>query len=350
MSGRTIGAKKTPERSSYYEKVKVKDLFPLWEVFTKIMSPQPQVKSRPKIWCYKDIRDDLMEAASLISTEEAERRVLYLENPGLPDQIAITETLYAGLQIVMPGEIAPAHRHSPSALRLVIEGNGAYTSVNGEKAYMQPGDFITTPSWRWHAHGNESKEPVIWLDILDMPLVRTLGVMFMEVQDEIDDSGPAPGDSHFRYGQNMRPVDKPVSTDSSPIISYGYHQARQALDELKTHSRLDNCHGLKMEYINPVSGGTALATISTFLQYLPEGFKGQSYRSTEGTVFTVIEGQGHIEVGEGDNTYQFEWREKDIFVVPCWYPYRLSSEKESFIFSASDRIVQTKLGIWREER
>ena len=100
----------------------------------------------------------MMESGGLITAKEAERRVLILENPGLPGQSRITNSLFAGLQMILPGEVAPAHRHTPSALRFIIEGHGAYTAVEGERTLMEPGDFVITPPWTWHDHGNESDQ------------------------------------------------------------------------------------------------------------------------------------------------------------------------------------------------
>ena len=128
----------------------------------------------PALWKYRDVRPYLMESGELISAEEAERRVLVLENPGMRGASSITHSLYAGLQLILPGEIAPSHRHIQSALRFVIEGNGAYTAVDGERVTMHPGDFIITPSWTWHDHGNPGTEPVVWLDGLDVPMVVLL--------------------------------------------------------------------------------------------------------------------------------------------------------------------------------
>jgi gentisate 1,2-dioxygenase len=126
----------------------------------------------------------MMEAGGLITAKEAERRVLVLENPGLRGQSKATTDLYAGVQLVLPGEVAPAHRHSQSALRLVLEGNGAHTSVNGERTPMHYGDFILTPPMTWHDHGNESGEPMFWLDGLDIPIVQFLDASFAEHHDQ----------------------------------------------------------------------------------------------------------------------------------------------------------------------
>ncbi|WP_241301863.1 cupin domain-containing protein, partial [Burkholderia cenocepacia] len=117
-------------------------------------SPQPAAQAA--IWKYAQVRDLVMQAGSVISAEEAVRRVLVLENPGLPGKSSMTPSLYAGLQLILPGEIAPSHRHTQSALRFIVEGRGAWTAVNGERTTMHPGDFIITPSWAWHDHGNPS--------------------------------------------------------------------------------------------------------------------------------------------------------------------------------------------------
>ncbi len=106
--------------------------------------------------------------------------MLILENPALRGQSAITQSLYAGLQLILPGEVAPSHRHTQSALRFIVEGSGAYTAVDGERTTMRPGDFIITPSWTWHDHGHDGTGPVIWLDGLDIPMIRFFDAGFAE--------------------------------------------------------------------------------------------------------------------------------------------------------------------------
>ena len=155
MDSTTEGNQLSAERSEYYSQIQKHSMAPLWENLNHLLTPEPEVKSVPHLWDYSELRSLLLESADVISAAEAERRVLMLENPGLPGNCSITESLYGGLQLIMPGEIAPAHRHSPAALRFIIEGSGAYTSVNGEKTFMEPGDFVITPSWTWHDHGHE---------------------------------------------------------------------------------------------------------------------------------------------------------------------------------------------------
>ena len=161
-------------RKDFYETLRKQSMSPLWEVLDQLVTKEPQDQTKPHIWKFDEIKKHILSAGNFITAEEAERRVLILENPGLPGRSRITNTLYAGMQLVLPGEIAPNHRHTQSALRFIIEGKGAYTTVNGEKVVMQPGDFIITPNWAWHDHGNETSEHVIWLDGLDIPLIQFL--------------------------------------------------------------------------------------------------------------------------------------------------------------------------------
>jgi len=169
-----------PERRELYVRLDQKNTAPLWEVLGKIIPPAPTPEIVPVQWHYDDVRPLLMEAGRLLTAREAERRVLVLENPGLRGQSRITQSLYAGLQLILPGEIAPAHRHAAAALRFIIEGTGAYTAVEGERTMMHPGDFILTPSWTYHDHGNPGDVPVMWLDGLDVPIVNLFDASFRE--------------------------------------------------------------------------------------------------------------------------------------------------------------------------
>lgn len=347
---RKINPESSSELLDLYERAKPEFLSPLWEVFSEVLTPEPRVNSVPYLWRYDTVRPLMLEAADLITAEKAERRVLVLENPGLGGEPAITETLYAGIQLILPGEIAPAHRHSPSALRFMLEGTGAYTAVNGEKSYMEPGDFVLTSSWQIHDHGNEGDAPALWLDVLDLPLVRRLGPMFLDTFPGQHPAGAEPDDSLYRYGTNMKPIGFMPETADSPVINYRYSKAREALDKMKLHHEWDACHGLKMEYINPMTGGSSMATMSTFIQLLPARFTTNTYQTTEGIVFSVIEGSGKVTFGVGDNMRTIEWQEKDTFVIPCWCPFTLEAVEEAVLFSATDKVVQSKLGLWREKR
>jgi gentisate 1,2-dioxygenase len=326
------------------------------------------------MWSYAALRPMLMEAGRLISAREAARRVLILENPGLPGASRITGSLYAGLQLVLPGEDTPTHRHVASALRFVIESQGGYTAVDGERATMRAGDFILTPSWTFHDHGNPGTEPVVWLDGLDLPIVNLFDTSFAEhfsvprgtmepgaarpsefpesagpalyrVPEETQAVTRAEGDALLRYGSNMLPVEYKSAGMASPIFTYPYSHCRETLDRLYKNGPVDSRHGVKMQYINPLTGGAPMPTIAAFLQLLPAGFKGEPYRSTDATVFCVAEGNGQSRIG----TETFHWKQRDVFVAPSWRPVSHSVEKDAVLFSFSDRPVQKALGLWREE-
>ena len=334
----------TNERQGFYARIDQHDMTPLWEVLGSLVIPQPNSPCVAAQWRYDAIRDYLLEAGRLITAKEAERRVLILENPALRGQSAITHTMYCGLQVIMPGEVAPSHRHTQSALRFVIEGEGAYTAVNGERVTMRRGDFIITPSWTWHDHGNPGDEPVIWMDGLDIPLIRMLDASFAErLGEETQPVTQPEGDALTRYGNNMLPVDWEPTTKTSPVFHYPYDRSREALDKLARSGPLHPAHGVKMQFINPASGGSAIPTMGTFMQLLPKGFKGNGERVTDGTIYNVVEGRGRTTIGERT----FDWGPRDIFVAPSWLPVSHEADDDAVLFSYSDRPVQKALGLWR---
>ncbi len=341
------------ERDAYYAQIDKKDMTPLWEALHSLVPTQPGGSGGvAALWQYESIRADIMASGSLITAEEAIRRVLVLENPALRGQAAITPNLYAGLQLILPGEIAPSHRHVQSALRFIVEGRGAYTAVNGERTTMHPGDFIITPSWTWHDHGNmavaDGGEPVVWLDGLDIPFIRSLGAGFAEPYPEAEQPIVRPeGDSFARYGYNMLPVRYESASHTSPIFNYPFERTREALDRLSTHGGIDEWDGVKLRYTNPVTGGYAMPTMATFMQLLPAKFQGKAYRSTDATIFCVVEGTGSVCI-DGQT---FPFAPHDVFVAPSWQTITLNADDhEVVLFSYSDRPIQTAFGLFREER
>ncbi len=336
------------ERQAFYDRIATRNMAPLWEVFHSLVRREPTPAARPVVWHYDEIRDDILESGGLISAMEAERRVLVLENPGLAGTSMATDTLYAGMQLILPGEIAPAHRHTQSALRFVVEGEGAYTAVEGERAYMAPGDFVITPTWCWHDHGNEAAEPMIWLDGLDIPIVGLFKTTFAEGhEDDAQGEARPAGDSLARYGTGLLPVDhEPASRPVSPVFHYPYARTREALAQMARAEDWDACHGLKLAYVNPETGGPAIATMGTYMQLLPAGFVGQDYQATDGQIFSVVEGRGRTRIGDE----VLSWGPRDTFVVPAWARHAHEAVDEAVLFSFSDRPVQRALGLWRERR
>ena len=311
--------------NEYYARLKQKNAAPLWEILDNLFSPEPQTPCLPALWKYSEIRPLLLEAGTVITPEQATRRVLILENPGL-NVPQITQSLYAGLQLILPGEIAPSHRHMASALRFVLESKGAYTAVDGARTVMEPGDFVLTPSWTFHDHGNDGDAPAIWIDGLDHIMVNFFDTGFIE-----------------KYPEPRQPITRRENEGS--IFNYRYSKYRETLETMSRNGAPDPRHGIKMEYRNPATGGYPMPTIAAFLQLLPAGFRGGPYRSTDGTIFCCTEGRGKSRIGGS----VFEWEKHDIFVVPSWIPVAHEADVDAVLFSFSDRPAQQALGFWREQ-
>lgn len=340
---------RTSQLQQLYDEMEPLSLKPLWEVLATLVLPEPRSPARAHGWSYASVRDHLMRAGDLISAEEAERRVLILENPGLPGSSGATGSLYAGLQLILPGEIAPCHRHVQCALRFVLEGEGAYTAVDGEKAVMSAFDLVLTPGWRWHDHGNPTDRPMIWLDGLDIPTVRFFDASFAERFGGGAHPETAPtGDSSHRYGRNMRPfrADRADGPAQRSLFHYPYSQWRESLEAAASASDPDPHLGHALEFINPADGGSVMSTIAAHVRKLPRGFQSRERRATDGTVFVVVEGEGRAMIGHK----VLELSAREIFVAPAWAPVRFRAESDLVLFGYSDRAAQEKLGLYREAR
>ena len=306
--------------ADYYGRLERANLAPLWESLAALAPPQPRPQARPFKWAYGDVRAHLLEAGRRISAEQAERRVMVLANPTAAARLQANDTLYAGLQLILPGETARPHRHTQAALRFVLEGEGAHTTVNGQRVQMHPGDFIITPAWSWHEHGG-GDEPVIWLDGLDVGLVSFLHAEFREEPDE------------------------PPPQGEEGTVAWPYAEARAELERRRAAGELDLWHGVRLDYRHP-DGRPAMATLGASLTLLPGGFSGRPYKSTDGAVAVLVEGR--VEAQAGGET--FALRPGDILALPGWTPYRFKALQESVMFSFCDQPAHQALGLWREWR
>ena len=334
-------------REDFYRRAGGQNLAPLWTQLARMVTEEPVTPVMPAIWKYSEVRPYLMEACNIISTAEAQRRVMTLENPGLTGQQRITHSLFAGLQIILPGEVAPAHRHTAAALRFIIEGRDAYTAVAGERTMMSPGDFVITPAMAWHDHGNIGKVPMVWLDVLDLHLVNMMDASFLDFYPDASHPVTRPeGAADAEVAYNLVPDGQEWTTKTTPIFNYPYARTREALEKLRTFRAPDPYHAFRMKYINPVNGDWAMPTISTWMQLLPKGFSTKPYRSTDSTGFVVVEGEGKSTIGGKS----FAWGPRDIFVAPSWQFHEHVASSDAVIFQFSDRVVQEKLDFWREHR
>lgn len=274
-----------------------------------------------------------------------------LGNPALEGLPYATDTIYAGLQLILPGEVARAHRHTQSALRFVLEGEGGYTAVDGIRTEMLRGDFIVTPPWTWHDHGNDGNDPVMWLDGLDLPLVSFLRAGFRE-DYEASNQFPRNGnaDQVFdRFANALLPLEHRHSGQTSPIFNYPYTRTREVLERLACHSDIDACHGVHVRYANPLTGGWAMPTIAASMRLIPKGHTTDFFQSVDGTVLVGMEGELSVEI---EGAGHFVIGPNDVFSVPGWSRWRMKAGSgcDAILFAYSDRPVYEKLGLYRENR
>lgn len=325
-------------------------VYPLW-LQKGLLVRRPTTQAIPYVWPYSPIRERLLEAGRLISAEDAERRVLVLRNPGLDGKPAATSRLYAGVQLVLPHEIAPAHYHSACAIRFVIEGKGAYTAVDGERAVMEPGDLVLTAAWTVHDHGNETDVPMIWLDGLDLPLVNGLECSFFHEVDAKQQSLERPDDASERmYAQGpLRPAAVKWERNYSPALKYPWARTeRILLDAWKDGTSRSDADGVYFEYTNPFTGGAVLPTIGCYVQLLPPGFHGEAHRHTTSAVYHVVRGSGRTII-DGKS---YSWKEQDTLALPGWAIHEhinASQSEPAILFSFTDDPTLEALGMSRRE-
>jgi len=332
----------------YRDKLSGLNLKPLWPSL-RAMVPygQPSRRVEPLVWHYSDVRPLLMQAGDLTPIEKAERRVLALANPGLgADAMMATPSIYIGLQLIQPGESAPCHKHTPSAIRCVIEGSGGFTTVQGEKCPMEKGDLILTPAGTWHEHGHEGKGPVVWMDALDLPLVYYLEASY-SVEGESQPLRNAPDASQTRYRRaglvpyvSLRGPRAPY-----PLTRYPWREVREALLALAQ----DTATGepVWLAYVNPETGKECLPTLGFSAVMLRPGEEAGFVRRSASQVLLVIEGEGTAEVD--GKTLRFGM--DDIFTVPTHARVRLangSAKSPAFLFVVDDAPLQRKLGFYEE--
>lgn len=339
------------ERLAFYADLPNYQMAALWNVLEDALTPEPHIRSVPYLWKWAEVRPRVLRSGELVTAAEAERRVLYFLNPGLPpEQLKAVGTLYAGIQLILPGEIARTHHHTPSATRFIIEGELAYTTVSGERTLMKRGDYVTTPNWTWHDHGNESDQPMLWLDGLDLPLVTELDAVFFELFETKTGTQVQPverpmEDATHRWAKNMLPTYQRHAGKFSPILNYRWDDCRASLQALR-EDRGSPYDGVLLEYINPVNGGPSLPTMSAYLQLLRSGERTKAHRHTASSVYHVAEGQGHSVIADA----RFDWVTGDTFVVPSWATHEHASDGgEAVLFSFSDRPVLESFDLYREQ-
>jgi gentisate 1,2-dioxygenase len=341
----------TPALIAYYQELRKLGSAALWTVANRIEPWEPVSASQPMIWRYADLREYVLQSLQLVTPEQAGRRVIYLENPGRTEVSAAVGWLYSGLQVMAPGECASSHRHSASALRFIMEGRGAFTNVDGHKITLGANDFVLTPNGTWHEHGvDEAGTVCIWQDGLDIPLMNALEANFYEVHADLRQAVSHPVDDSTATwaAAGLRPSGLSWSKRYSPLLKYEWAPTYEALNALSRVSDGSAFDGVMMDYINPVTGGAVMPTIGASMQMLRPGEQTKTHRHTGSFVYQCCKGGGYSVI----NGRRFDWRERDIFVVPSWMYHEhanASSSDDACLFCFHDLPAIRALGLYREQ-
>lgn len=317
---------------------------PLWPMMRNVLphgAPAPVTK--PGHWDYDKLRPLLVRAGELTPVEKAERRVLVLSDPGRGvGAMQATASIYLGMQLLLPGETAPAHVHTPSAVRVIVEGKGGYTVVDGEKLPMEEGDLVLTPGGEWHDHGHDGSEPVVWLDALDLPL-------FVYLEGSYAKEGPLQAQRNRPDASEVEYLSAGLAPSRSrhkaarryPMMRYPWGRTEKALRELAAYGD----EGVaELDYINPETGDDILPTMGFTAMMLPGGAKDSPPLRSCSQAFHVVRGSGHTII----NGERVEWSAKDTFTVPVFADVTHHPEEESFLIRVHDRPLQDKLGYYEE--
>ena len=334
--------------AEYREALTRQNLVPLWPSLRALLpAGQPRPNTRATHWSYQAVRPLLLRAGDLTPIEKAERRVLVLANPGHGlDKMQASAAMYLGMQLLLPGEWAPAHRHTPNAVRMIVEGEGAYTTVGGEKCPMSRGDLVLTPTGLWHEHGHDGDKPVVWLDVLDLPLVYYMEASY-HVDGQRQDVRPDRGDQVYsRPGLAPTPVFERASS-AYPMLRYPWTNTRAALETLAVASAAADA--VQVTFVNPETG----ADVQNILGYRALMLRpGETLRlpvRSPAAVFHLIEGAAEVWIGE----QTFALAESDTCCAPGYTAVALanrSSTAPAFFFIADETPLHRKLGVYEQRQ
>ena len=341
----------TPELLAYYDELDQHHAGALWTVANKIEPWQPVSQSVPVVWRYQALRAHVLRSLALVTPEKAGRRVIYLNNPGRRDVSAAVGWLYAGLQVMNPGEVASSHRHSASAIRFIMEGTGAYTVVDGHKMTLGANDFVLTPNGTWHEHAVAPEgSPCIWQDGLDIPFVNAMEANFYEVHPDLSQAVTYPVNDMTKTWGNpgLTPGSGNWTKGYSPMFKYEWLPTYDALTKYASCSDGSPFDGVLMEYVNPATNGPVMRTLGASMQLLRPGEHTQAHRHTGSFLYHVAKGRGHSII----NGQRYDWQERDIFCVPSWAWHEHvngSASDDACLFCLSDLPVMRALGLYREQ-
>ena len=331
----------------YVSGLVAQNTLPLWPSL-RAMLPHgmPSRRTQPTAWRYADVRPNLMRAGELAPIEKAERRVIVLCNPGLGvDNMKATPTIYIGLQLILPGETAPNHRHTPSAVRFVVEGRGGFTVVNGEKLQMEKGDLILTPPGLWHEHGHEGEGPVVWLDALDLPLIFGMEASFsQEGPPQAVDKPASFGLAKLGLGGVVPYASLDAAPNRYPMLRFPWRDVKRQLGELAGVTPAGKA--VQLAYVNPETGRECLPTLGFSAIQLRPGEELHLPRRSASAVLHVVEGQGSAVI----DGIALSFSESDTLAVPTHADITIanaSSVAPTYLFMVDDAPLQRKLAIYQ---
>ena len=338
----------TPETlAAFYRTLQEHDLQPLWQIADQLLTQSPQPATKPWMWRWTLLLALAERAGKLIDIHEGgDRRVLSLANPGLGGQPFATSTLWGAVQYLNAGEHAPAHRHTPGAIRFILRGDGVYTTVNGDGCDMHPGDLVLTPSWSWHDHNSSADDPVVWFDGLDIPTVQALDAVFFEnyPDERPQDVEQEHNRSERLYGgRGLLPLSAAAVTHRhSPLLVYRRADIDAALTGL-----LEQCGGpmASMEFVDPTSGRPVMPTMGCEMHRLVAERRTRPFRKVGSSVVVVYSGAGSSVI----NGRLFDWNSGDILAIPSWAIVEHEATEPTDLFAITDTPVLKALGLYREE-
>jgi gentisate 1,2-dioxygenase len=322
-----------------------------------------QIKAEPHRWRWSEIGPYLDRIAAIARDcdvppiEFAERQQFLLTNPGLGGRLQVTNTIRCAVSIYNPGDVAPVHIHTPNASRTILSENGGYTIVEGERCEAERGDLILTPHGTWHDHGNDGATPVLWIDVLDFPLMEFLDCVWLDDEFHGERAGNsraqaaklADGYSQRRYGAGgllpgFGSHQRGISSHATPMIHYRGAEVRSALAGLAGEAG-DPYEGITLAFVNPVNGDPVFPTLSYAAQLLRPGEETRLKRETASTMYVVIEGSGATEIAGR----RYAWERNDIFVVPnfLWRRHINTGSDDAVLYSVSDAPLMEKVGQYR---
>lgn len=318
---------------------------PVWAPTAPLLTPTPRPNMTAHRWSGRDLRSLCDRARQLVPMDAGgDRRAITLANPGLGGAPFATPTVSCAYQTLGPQEIAPPHRHTPAAIRFILEGSGVWTTVQGDSLEMRTGDLVLTPSWAFHDHRNETDSTMTWFDALDLPLVRALDAVFFEPHPSEPLPPAVESKSEARYTATGIVIDEPAGTDRA--VAPGLNVFRWANTDAALKSEIDRSQKgwAAIRFVNPATGASALPTLGCrMLRIAPKG-RTPKLRRTGSGVIVVYRGAGWTDI----DGQRFEWEPGDIISVPSWTAVQHGSESGADLFSVSDAPALRAIGLYRE--